>query len=168
MCGLSEPTIKICLLHEEGHIQEGHCGTILSNLIFRIGGALIISDIIWILVFILSPQSLYFNSEIWIFFSSWGLFLIIFHIRLATYPLQINEYESDQWACEKIRDVCGKEKPSRILSFALIEINGKNKQQNEKTEKSKRGYLNSLKVSCQEYHPSNKDRITNIENNVDK
>ena len=87
----------------------------------------------------------------------------MFCIRLASHPLQIDEYTSDKWASEKMRDTYHYDKPSRILESALIELDQKNQEEN-----SKKGYLNSFKIAIREYHPLISQRVSNVAFRVDK
>jgi len=121
-CEISESSIKFSLLHEEGHVKKGYHGILLSNIIFIIGGILFLIDILWVLIHFFLIQTLYFNWENWLQLLTWGLFLAFFCVRLASNPLQTDEYVSDIFASEKLRDTFHIEKPSEILESTLDEL----------------------------------------------
>ena len=94
-CEISESSIKFSLLHEKGHVKKGYFGILLWDIIYFIGCGLLLIDILWVLIHFLPILSLYINWEIWLQFLTWGLFLTIFRVRLASNPLQTDEYVSD-------------------------------------------------------------------------
>jgi len=93
--------------------------------------------------------------------------LAIFRVRLASNPLQTDEYVSDKFASEKLRDTFHIEKPSKILESTLDELS-KFQDKLDKSKNMKKTFFSDIKSALREYHPPVGLRVGNIIIRVDK
>jgi len=142
--GISPDSIRFILLHEAGHarkvIQIGYLALFISLLLYLIG-YLVISKI--------TTFSWYFVVIICLF-----LFFIVFRMFIPL--LKKDEIEADSFAAKKILEGYNNKKPSLIIKQVFKELRKK---------KFKSNILRTLLMPISyliEYHPTNKERITNL------
>jgi len=151
--------IIFCLLHEEGHIVKGHDGRFLTFLLAIIGIMFIAVGIIIVLFFSVLNLSLLLIS--------WGIFSSIFCIRLSSKPLEMDEFASDEYAAEIMKQKMKILKPSAIISNALRRLHELNVT-SDGSKNQQGNFLHLLKVSLfEDYYPTDQQRIANIQYQFD-
>lgn len=93
--------------------------------------------------------------------------MTIFCVRLASNPLQTDEYVSDKFASEKLRDTFHIEKPSEIIESTLDELS-KFQEKFDQSKNMKDTFVSDIKNALREYHPPVGLRVGNIIIRVDK
>jgi len=146
--GLNDDEIRFCILHEEGHLKRGQYGLPAICLLFSFG-------LIPLFYCILLKVDLNVMM-ISIFFM---LFIVFSSIRILTEPFKGDEYGSDEFASEILREHYDIKKPSEILKNVLNSIPSS-------FDRSK--ILPRLCLAFIEYHPSVEQRVRNIVELIDE
>jgi len=155
---LSDDTIRFFLLHEEGHHIKGHFGYLLRLICAVVG---IVSIVIGLFLFSFSI----FSQTIGICIVCIGILLNFFAFLIFKNFLKNDEYVSDIFAIEKLRDSYHREDPVTIIENGFIEL------QRHFTNCNKGDHpfdtIENFIFGFTEYHPTHTQRIKNIKNNVD-
>ncbi len=149
LTGFTDDEIRFSLLHEEGHLTLGQYG-IPSILV------LIALGLIPLLYFILSKSD---SLNLLILTLCFLLFVLFTSIRIQTEPFFWDEYGSDEYAAEILRDKFGIKKPSKIVKNTLEKLP-------HMFDRSK--LYARLIIAFIEYHPSDIQRVHNIAILVDE
>jgi len=143
LTGFTDDEIRFSLLHEEGHLTRGQYG-IPSILV------LIALGLVPLLVFIWSKSD---SVVLLILTLCFLLFVLFTSIRILTEPFFWDEYGSDEFAAEILRDKFGIKKPSRVVKETLEKL--PHMFDREKL-------YARLIIAFIEYHPSDTQRVHNI------
>ena len=162
LSGLSDDSIRFFLLHEEGHHIKGHYGYLL-RIAICLGGLLFITFSLLFATFF----KFVFNINLFQLITAVviSFLLVCFSTSLAVKSLEMDEYESDVYAAEKLRYKCSIEKPSEILKTAFIELNKYLDKYNEKTDSISK--IEKICYAINEYHPTDVQRIEYVKYKVE-
>jgi Zn-dependent protease with chaperone function len=143
---LDENVLKLLLLHEEGHLIRKQYG--LNSLLFLIGIGFI--PLLYCLIFRIFGSDLIMST----FFL---LFVFVSSFRILSVPLELDEYNSDEFASKILRDRYNIKKPSEILKFTLERIPSLNDT-----------FWNRLFIAFFDCHPSTYERVKKITDTIDE
>jgi len=156
---LNEDEIRFILLHEEGHKKVAQSSIIALIYTFGIG----------ITSYLLISIGLTYSGlpKITIVLVSYGLFFIwlfIFtvFIRIFQKPLEFDEFDSDFYAANALKNNFNINKPSKIVANVMESLT-----RIHKTEIDNDGLLKRIIIIFYGYHPPIDERIEKIEKNVD-
>jgi Zn-dependent protease with chaperone function len=161
LSNISDNSIRFFLLHEEGHHIKGHYGYLLRIAIYLIALSVIVISLLSVTLLKNIFDFGMFQLVIGIFIS---MVLFCISTSIAMKSLVLDEFISDIYAAEKIRDVYFIEKPSIILKNAFVEFGEYSDNFNEIEDSSSKimKIFQAFKKFVQEYHPSETQRLENI------
>jgi Zn-dependent protease with chaperone function len=151
----SDTEIRFGLLHEEGHIVRGHCGSFLKLLLAIVGFFLSVGGVLLITILL--------NQNFGIMLVGFGTFLLIFCTRLSSKPLEMDEFTSDEFAAEILKNEYNINKPSEILKSVLDKIQNFQKESDTSKRKDSPSFYKLIKISfTEDCYPLDQQRVANI------
>ncbi|MDD1701752.1 MAG: M48 family metalloprotease [Methanoregula sp.] len=159
LASLPEDEIKFGLLHEVGHIEKDHRGSICRGVIFAAGLSLIGCSV-WL--------------NLGIFGSIFGIFLLVFSTMLSSKVLANDEFQSDIFAGNILRNRFKIMAPSTILASLFSHLKNIRDQSNKSSDGMFLGFKifkKLINIVCylflESHYPHEDERIANLKYECD-